>query len=189
MAYAGQARNPTSIDEVHGIASNRAVAPTPAALMERLRSYFVTPDLPPHPWFERWTEALAPLAFAYTRNAAHLDVSSRTTASLSAAPDQAGFRMLDNAARWLFKRLSLLPTRPVLFLAGPMTGRPAARPSLGVRLHGGGVLRRPLSTNGLRVCHARHCTPPTDTATTIGGNDLRASSKARAAAVRPPHHA
>jgi hypothetical protein len=97
---------------------------TAAALTDRLRGYFGDPGSSPHPWFDKWSEVLGPLGYAYTRNAAHVDVSPRATVSMSAAPDQAGFeRMLDNDARWLFKLLPLCPHARVMFLAGAVSKR------------------------------------------------------------------
>jgi hypothetical protein len=97
---------------------------TPSALGDRLRTYFTTPDRPPHAWFTRWTDVLAPLGYSYTRNAAHIDASPRATVSMSAAPDEAAFaRMLDADVRWLFRLLPLCAHARVVFVAGPATKR------------------------------------------------------------------
>jgi hypothetical protein len=94
------------------------------ALTNRLRGYFGDPGLPPHPWFKKWSDVLGPLGYTYTRNAAHLDVSPRATASMTAAPDQTGFaRMLDADVRWLFRLLPLCSRARVLFLAGAVSKR------------------------------------------------------------------
>ena len=67
---------------------------------------------------------LAPLGYGYTRNAAHLDVSPRATASMSAAPDQTSFaRMLDADVRWLFRLLPLCSGARVMFVGGSVSKR------------------------------------------------------------------
>jgi hypothetical protein len=101
---------------------------------------------PPHPWFKRWSEALAPLGYAYTRNAAHLDVSPRPTVSMGAAPARTSFaRMLDADVRWLLsccrcaRGHGYFPRRRGEEARVPVRVSAASRARIGVSADGGGL--------------------------------------------------
>ena len=82
----------------------------------------MTREVPRQPWFDWWTEVVAPLGFAYTRNVAHLHISPRATVSMWGVPDKAVFaRMLDTDVRWLFRLLSQCPRGRGMFIAGTVS--------------------------------------------------------------------
>ena len=94
------------------------------ALTHRLLHYFESPP-GPHPWFSRWSEALALLGIDYSRGeAAHLDLSPRATLSMSSVPDMNLFLgMISHDLRWFFDFLGECTQGRLLMAAGTVTER------------------------------------------------------------------
>jgi hypothetical protein len=97
---------------------------TALELANRLRSYFASPTVQPHSWFETWRLALANLDVSYTNGAAHVDLSPRATVSMGAIVDWQLFgSMVERDAKWFFELISLLKRPQALLIAGCVTKR------------------------------------------------------------------
>lgn len=95
---------------------------SPEQLFTRLHGYFENPDVPRHPWFSKWEDALQPLNVSYAEGtAAHLDISARATKSMGSIPPpqrQLFETMLAQDCSGFFELLPLMPRLKLLYLAG-----------------------------------------------------------------------
>src|SRR5438034_1107110 len=74
-------------------------------LQSRLVDYFSSPQFPPHPWFERWSEALAELGVSYSSGiAAHVDFCPWATRRASSLANQDLFARLVSESLRTFLR-------------------------------------------------------------------------------------
>jgi hypothetical protein len=87
-------------------------------LEARLVGYFNRRDVPPHPWFSPWSEALHHLRASYQSGAAHFGLSARPTAAMGSITGWQAFASLVEAdARWFFRLLPLCKNAKVLLMA------------------------------------------------------------------------
>ncbi|MCI0535698.1 MAG: hypothetical protein L0338_26835 [Acidobacteria bacterium] len=64
-------------------------------IVRRLSNYFISPQFPPHSWFNRWEEALGKIGVSYLDGtAAHIDLCPWPTRPMENLSDQTRFQRL-----------------------------------------------------------------------------------------------
>jgi len=94
-------------------------------LMDRLLNYF-NYSISPHPWFDKWEEALRHLDRSYLDGtAAHIDLTPRAVISMEELEDKPKYNeMVTNDIEWFFKLLVLCDKVKLILIAGSIPKGP-----------------------------------------------------------------